>query len=36
MKWKITDGESAKAVREQVFLLRYKSDPGIVESSTYC
>ena len=33
MKWKRTDGESAKAVREQVFLSRYKSEPGIVESS---
>ena len=33
MKWKRTDGESAKAVREYVFLLRYKSEPGIVEFS---
>ena len=33
MKQKRTDGESAKAVREQVFLSRYKSEPGIVESS---
>ena len=32
MKWKRSDGESAKAVREQVFLSRYKSEPGIVES----
>ena len=33
MKQKSTDGESAKAVKEQVFLLRSKSEPGIVESS---
>ena len=33
MRWKRTDGESAKAVREQVFLSRYKSEPGIVEPS---
>jgi len=33
MKWKRTDGESAKAVREYVFLPRYKSEPGIVEFS---
>ena len=33
MKWKRTDRESAKAVREQVFLSRYKSKPGIVKSS---
>ena len=33
MKRKRTDGESAKAVRGQGFLLRYKSEPGIVESS---
>ena len=33
MKWKRTDGESAKVVREQVFLLSYKSESGIVESS---
>ena len=33
MKQKRTDGESAKAVKEQVFLSRYKSEPGIVESS---
>ena len=39
MKWKRTDGESAKAVREQVFLSRYKSVPGIVgdsKFSAYC
>ena len=30
---KSTDGESAKAVREQVFLSRYKSESGIEESS---
>ena len=33
MKWKESDGESAKAVRKQMFLSRYKSEPGIVESS---
>ena len=33
MKRKRTDGESVKAVKEQVFLSRYKSEPGIVESS---
>ena len=33
MKWKITVGQRAKAVREQVFLLRYKSEPSIVDSS---
>ena len=33
MKWKRTDGESAEAVREQLLLLRYKSEPGLVESS---
>ena len=33
MKRKRTDGESAEAVREQAFLSRYKSEPGIVESS---
>ena len=33
MKGKRADGESAKAVREQVFLWRYKSESGIVESS---
>ena len=33
MKRKRTDGESAKAVREQVFLSRHKSVPGIVDSS---
>ena len=33
MKWKGTDVESARAVREQVFLSRYKSEPGTVESS---
>jgi len=33
MKQKSTDGESSKAVKEQVFLSRYKSEPGIVESS---
>ena len=33
MKWKRTDGDSAKAVREQVFLSRGKSEPGIVETS---
>ena len=32
MKQERTDGESAKAVREQVLLLRYKLEPGIVES----
>ena len=32
MKWK-TDGESTKAVREQAFLSRYKSEPGLVESA---
>ena len=31
MKWKRPDGESAKAVREQVILSKYKSEPGIVE-----
>ena len=40
IKWKRSDGESAKAVREQVFLLWYKPDPNIVESfvskSAYC
>ena len=39
MKRKRTDGESAKAVREQVFLSRYKSVPGIVgdsKFSAYC
>ena len=33
MKWKRTDRESAKAVREQMFLSRYKSESGVVESS---
>ena len=33
IRQKRTDGESAKAVREQVFLSRYKSEPGIVEPS---
>ena len=33
MKWKRTDGESAKAVREYVFLPRCKSEPGMVEFS---
>ena len=33
MRWKRTDGESAEAVREQVFLSRCKSEPSIVESS---
>ena len=33
MKWKRTDGKSAKAVREQAFLSRYKSEPSRVESS---
>ena len=33
MKQKRTDGERVKAVREQVFLWRYKSEPDIVESS---
>ena len=33
MKHKRTDGESAKAMREQMFLLRYKSEPSRVESS---
>ena len=32
MKQKRTDGESGKAVREQVFLLRYTCEPGMVES----
>ena len=32
-KWNRKDGKSAKAVREQVFLLRYKSTLGGVESS---
>ena len=32
MKRKRTDGESAKAVREQMFLSRYKSEPGVMES----
>ena len=31
MKWKRTDEESAKTVREQLFLLRYKSELGLVE-----
>ena len=33
MTWKRTDGDSAKAVREQVFLSRCKSEHGVVESS---
>ena len=33
MKQKRTDGERVKAVREQVFLWRYKSEPDVVESS---
>ena len=33
MKWKRTDGGNAKVVKEQVFLSRYKSESGIVESS---
>ena len=33
MKRERTDGESAKAVREQVLLLRCKSEPGIVKSA---
>ena len=33
MKWKRADGESAEAMREQVFLSRYKSELGIMESS---
>ena len=32
MKWNRTDGDSTEAVRVQVFLWRYKSEPGIVES----
>ena len=31
MKWKRTDGEGAQTVREQLFLLRYKSELGLVE-----
>ena len=33
MKQKGTDGERVKALREQVFLWRYKSEPDVVESS---
>ena len=33
MKQEKTDGESAKAAREQEFLLGYESESGIVESS---
>ena len=33
MKQKRTDRESAKAVKEQVFMSRYKSEPCLVESS---
>ena len=33
MTQKRTDRESARAVREEMFLSRYKSEPGIVESS---
>ena len=33
MKRKRTDRESAKAVREQMFLSRYKTESGGVESS---
>ena len=33
MKQKESDEESAKAVRKQMFLSRYKSELGIVESS---
>ena len=33
MKQRRTVGESAKSVREQVFMWRYKSEPSIVESS---
>ena len=33
MKQRRTVGESAKSVREQVFMWRYKSKPSIVESS---
>ena len=32
LKWKRSDGRSTKAVREHVFLLKYKSEPVIVES----
>ena len=35
MKQKRSDGESAKALREQGFLLRYKSESSIVESSVF-
>ena len=31
MKWKRTDEDSAKTVREQLYLLRYKSEPGLVK-----
>ena len=33
MKQRRTAGESAKSVREQVFMWRYKSEPSTVESS---
>ena len=33
MKQTRTNGESAKAVREQVFLSRDRSEPGVVQSS---
>ena len=33
MKWKRTDGGSAKVVKEQVFLSRYKSESGIVDTN---
>ena len=33
MKWKRSDGDSAKAVREELFVLRYQSEPSRVESS---
>ena len=33
MKWKRTDGDSAKAVREELFMLRYESEPSRLESS---
>ena len=35
MKWKRTDDENAKAVREQVFQSKYKSEPITVESCFY-
>ena len=35
MKQKRTDGKSAKAAREQVFLSRYKTEFGIVATQTF-